>query len=64
MPLTLKKPKERALWGQEVFSSIHSDCIRSHAFYKLSKTCWGQEGRGDTHQNSPKEEKKGNLHNF
>lgn len=33
---------------QEVFSSIHSDCIRSHAFYKLSKTCWGQEGTGDT----------------
>lgn len=40
MPHILSKQKKQPSSLQEVFSSIHGNCIRSHAFYKMSKTCW------------------------
>jgi len=45
-----KKERKEPSLLQEVFSSIHSNCIRSHAFYRMSKTCWvpGREGEAVT----------------
>lgn len=40
MPRIFKKQRKQPSPLQEVFSSIHGNCIRSHAFYKISKTCW------------------------
>lgn len=48
MPRILKKQKKQPSPLQEVFSSIHGNCIRSHAFYKMSKTCWVPGGEGET----------------
>lgn len=64
MPHIFKKERKQPSPLQEVFSSIHGNCIRSHAFYKISKTCWvpGMEREIVTRtlieNNSNKKEKK------
>lgn len=64
MPHIFKKERKQPSLLQEVFSSIHGNCIRSHAFYKISKTCWvpGMEREIVTRtlieNNSNKKEKK------
>lgn len=56
--MSLNERKERALLFAGGFhSSIHSNCIRSHAFYRRSKTCWVL-GRADSHQNSNRKQQQ------